>query len=88
MITGAQIREARKLLGLQPYQLARLVTMHLSVIRRAESVDGEPPITVYQEAFIRHALEAAGVEFTNGNAPGVTLRVRTPGQKEERPKAL
>ena len=25
---------------------------------------------------IRHALESVGVEFTNGNAPGVKLHVR------------
>jgi hypothetical protein len=42
-------------------------------VRRAESVDGKSPVTVYQTALIRDALERFGVEFTNGNEPGVKL---------------
>jgi len=45
-----------------------------AIIRRAESVEGEPPITVYQEALIRNVLQDAGVEFTNGDQPGVRLK--------------
>ena len=61
MITGDQIRQARKLLGWLSSRLG------------AESVDGEPPITVYQAALIRDALGRFGIEFTNGDAPGVKL---------------
>ena len=42
------------------------------IVQRAES--GAPPITKYQEALIRNTLEAAGVEFTDGNEPGVKLK--------------
>ena len=42
-------------------------------VERAESVDGEPPITVYQAALIRDALGRFGIEFANGDAPGVKL---------------
>jgi hypothetical protein len=42
-------------------------------VRRAESVDGEPPVTVYQAALIRDALERFGIVFTNGDEPGVKL---------------
>jgi hypothetical protein len=45
-------------------------------MRRVEVVDGDIPITLANEAALRHALEAAGVEFIdeNGGGPGVRLR--------------
>src|SRR5215207_4246587 len=74
MITGEQIRAARKLLGWEPFQLAQRAKLHSAIVQTAES--GAPPITKYQEALIRSALEAAGVEFTNGDEPGVKLNAR------------
>jgi hypothetical protein len=74
MITGAQIRRARELLEWTPWKLARFSRVPSAVIQRAEAVDGEPTITVYQEALIRNALQDAGVEFTKGECPGVNLR--------------
>jgi len=74
MITGDQIRQARKLLGWPSSRLAQRAKVHPAIVRRAESVDGEPPITVYQAALIRDALERFGVEFTNGDEPGVKLK--------------
>ena len=71
MITGAQIRAARKLLGWEPFQLAQRARLHSAIVQRAESIGGEPPITAYQKALIRNALQDAGVEFTNGDPPGV-----------------
>jgi hypothetical protein len=73
LITGAQIRQARKLLGWEPSKLARRAKVHSLIIERAESVAGEPPITAYQAAFIREALLNAGVEFTNGDEPARSL---------------
>src|SRR4051812_21785906 len=81
MITGAQIRQARELLDWSPWKLARSSRVPSAVIRRAESVDGEPTITVYQEALIRNALLDAGVEFTTGDVPGVKLRNSTKSRK-------
>lgn len=72
MITGRQIREARVLLGLVRSELAakaRAVTT--ATIRRAESVDDEPPITSTQATAIQQTLECLGVEFS---AEGVRLR--------------
>jgi hypothetical protein len=43
-----------------------------AIVQRARS--GAPPVTKYQEALIRTALEAAGFEFTNGDEPGVKLK--------------
>jgi len=66
MITGAQIRHARKLLGWERYKLAQRAKVHSSIIERAESVPGEPPITDYQKASIREALRAAGLGSRTG----------------------
>ena len=74
MITGAQIRAARELLGWPPSRLAQRAKVHSVIVRRAESVDGESPVTVYQAALIRDTLERFGVEFTNGDEPGVKLK--------------
>ena len=73
MITGAQIRQARELLGWPPTRLAQRAKVHSAIVRRAESVEGEPPVTVYQAALMRDALERFGVIFTNGDEPGVKL---------------
>jgi len=32
------------------------------------------PVTTYQQALLRNALEAAGIEFTNGDEPGVRAK--------------
>ena len=76
MITGAQIRQARKLLGWEPSKLARRAKVHPLIVERAESVASEPPITAYQAAFIKEALVNAGVEFTHGDEPGVRLKAK------------
>lgn len=76
-ITGRQIREARSLLGLQRNELAaRAKTITTATIVRAESVDGEPPITSAQVAAIRLALDSAGIEFT---IDPLGARLRTAG---------
>jgi hypothetical protein len=45
-------------------------------------MEGEIPVTAANEAALRKALEAAGVEFTeeNGGGPGVRLR-KSPKRK-------
>jgi hypothetical protein len=78
MVTGDQIRAARKLLGWSRGRLvirARGVTTN--TVGKAEGdYPGNPP-TSEQLAEIRAALEAAGVEFTNGDEAGVKLRMAT-----------
>ena len=73
MITGAQIRAARLLLRWSRYRLASCTKLHTETIRRLEATDGEPVITLANADAIRRALEAVGVEFTNGGEPGVKL---------------
>jgi transcriptional regulator with XRE-family HTH domain len=73
MITGAQIRQARKLVGWSVKELGGRAKLAASTVQRAECVDGEPSITEAHAAAIRTALERAGVEFTKGDEPGVKL---------------
>jgi hypothetical protein len=76
VITDAQIRHARRLLDWRISELAATARLPISTIRRAECAAGEAPITLAHEAAIRLALESAGVEFTNGDAPGVRLKAK------------
>jgi transcriptional regulator with XRE-family HTH domain len=77
VITGAQIRQARKLVGWSVADLGRRAKLATSTVHRAECVDGEPPITEAHAAAIRYAFGRAGVEFTNGDEPGVKLNAPT-----------
>jgi hypothetical protein len=74
VITGTQIKAARELLGWTRFQFGQRANLHPAIVERAESATGPVPITSYQRAILRNALEAAGVEFTNGDEPGVKLR--------------
>jgi len=70
-VTPDQCRKARKLLGWHQQRLALQANSCVSSVAGFEA--GEKmtrPATV--NAF-RTALEAAGVEFTDGDAPGVRL---------------
>jgi transcriptional regulator with XRE-family HTH domain len=72
LITSRQIRAARHLLGLYQADIATATGLSLVTIKRVES---EREVSVSDEAIatVRHALESAGVEFTNGDEPGVKL---------------
>jgi transcriptional regulator with XRE-family HTH domain len=83
MITGRQIREARALLKWSPARLAEASGLGKATVERAESVDGEPPLTIAQLATIRRAREAAGVEFTEEES-GVRLKQQG-GKLAQRP---
>ena len=80
-LKGSQIRAARALLKWSAHELARESTLGVNTIRRAE-VGEATVLTVANDLAIRHALEAAGVEFidANGGGPGVRLRENKPGK--------
>jgi hypothetical protein len=63
MITGAQIKAAR---------LSPRAGLSVSLLSKIE--DGLRTPTSEQRLGIQAALEAAGVEFTNGDEPGVRLK--------------
>ena len=65
-----QCRMARAALGLGIRELARAAKVSIDTVTRFERGDLLKERTI--EAMQR-ALEAAGVEFTNGNQPGVRL---------------
>ena len=74
MITGLQIRTARSLLGWDRRSLARACKLRVETLARAESVDGEPPITITHARVICDVLERAGVDVHTRGPTGVTLR--------------
>jgi hypothetical protein len=71
MITGAQIRAARLLLGWTSHHLADRAKLRIETIRRSEATDGEPMVTMGHAIAIRYTLERAGVIFVED---GVKLR--------------
>ncbi|MBM3653803.1 MAG: transcriptional regulator [Alphaproteobacteria bacterium] len=81
MLTGAQIRAGRALVRWTLDDLAKAAKVGLQTVRRAEASDGEVKMLANNEAAIRTALEAAGVEFIdeNGGGPGVRLKRPKPG---------
>ena len=88
MITGAQIRAARAMLRWNPGELARRSKLSLDLIRRAENVDGEAPIKTADEAAVKSAFQAAGVEFTTAGGPGIRLKIHVPPDEGMRPQEL
>ena len=70
-MNAAQLRMARAALKLGIRDVARLAIVAPSTVSRLEAGEKLNPRTV--EA-IRRALEAAGVEFTDGDSPGVRLK--------------
>jgi transcriptional regulator with XRE-family HTH domain len=71
--TSPQLRAARALLGLSQAEIARRAGISIPTMKRAEADSGIRVASATIVA-IRSVLEAAGVEFTNGEAPGVKLK--------------
>src|SRR3954462_12747225 len=74
MIKPVQCEMARAAAGWSVRDLAREAKGNPSTAVRFETGQAEP-IRLTLEA-IQRALEAAGIEFTNGDAPGVRLRLQ------------
>jgi transcriptional regulator with XRE-family HTH domain len=70
-MTPVQSRMARAALQLGIRDVAKLAGVAPSTISRLEAGEALQPRTI---AAIRQALEKAGVEFTNGNKPGVRMK--------------
>jgi hypothetical protein len=71
--SGAQIRAARDLLGWDVRGLAHRSIVSIRAVHAIESSHGTPSSSAKQLAVLQATLEAAGIEFLNGNAPGVRL---------------
>lgn len=76
MISGAQIRAGRNLLGLSSREFASLANVSWATIKRFELADGIPPSRAGTLERVQVALEAAGIEFIGDpvTSPGVRLR--------------
>jgi len=77
-ISSAQVRAARALLRWTALDLAHASKVGVATIRRAEVVEGQLPVTLPNEASIRRALEAAGIEFIEDNGGGEGVRFKKP----------
>ncbi|SDR49714.1 Helix-turn-helix [Rhizobiales bacterium GAS191] len=73
-VSVRQIKAARALLGWSQEDLAVRSGISYPTIARLESKDGAIGGRTSSSLGIVAALEAAGVEFTNGGQPGVRLR--------------
>jgi predicted transcriptional regulator len=80
MITAAQIRAARALLGFDQRQLAKAAGLSLPTIQRMEGSDGQVRGNLDSVMKLIHALEQAGVEvigegqISQGGGRGVRLK--------------
>jgi transcriptional regulator with XRE-family HTH domain len=77
MVTAAQIRAARALLGWNGAQLAEAAGVSLQTIRRMESELGPGRSSAANVEAVRRALEEAGAVFVEGDdaiGPGVRLK--------------
>ena len=74
LTTKAQLRAGRALLNWTQAALAERSGVSLPSIKRHEVGEGPLHIRLDTLQKLSAALEAAGVEFTNGDAPGVRLR--------------
>ena len=76
MISGAQIRAARGLLGLSSREAASISHVSWATFKRFEDAEGIPPSRSGTLARVQNALEDAGVEFMGDpvKSPGVRLK--------------
>ncbi len=88
MISGAQIRAARALLGISAAELADLAGIGHRTLQRFEASDGIPEGRTTVLAQIISALETQGVTFVGDPvvSPGVQIE-RQPPKKKKRPRA-
>ncbi len=68
------IRAARALLRWDQQDLAQASEVSLPTIKRLEARPGVLNAHRPTVSALRRALESAGIEFTNGDVPGVRLR--------------
>jgi transcriptional regulator with XRE-family HTH domain len=73
-ISIRQIKAARSLLDWPQERLAEASGISIPTVRRLEAADGDLGGRKDTAEKIVAALEAAGVEFTNGEQPGVRLK--------------
>ena len=86
-LTSAQFRAARALLRWSAEDLARESTLGVTTIRRAELAVGETSMTTANDSAVRRTLEAADVDFIDGDGGGPGVRLRQ-GKRPSRIRAV
>ena len=82
LITGRQLRAARALIGWEQVELAKRSRVAIGTIRRMESFQGEIGSRTSTLSQVLSTLEAGGIEFLNGESPGVRLHpVKRPAKR-------
>jgi len=77
LTTGSQLNAARALAGMTQTELANLARLNVSTIAEMEARAGETLRSSLETVrAVQKVLEAAGVEFLNGESPGVRLRTK------------
>ena len=84
VITPEQCRAARAFVGMSQPNLAEKVGVSLSTISNFENGRSVPYSKNMRD--IIATLEAAGVEFTNGDQPGVRMKRATGGGPDAIPR--
>jgi predicted transcriptional regulator len=74
LITAAQLRGARAMLGLSQADVAERAKISVPTIKRMEAGDGPLRGTYETVTAVIGVLEAAGIEFTNGDELGVKIK--------------
>ena len=74
MFTANQLRAARALIGWDQRRLAKEAGLSLQTVRRMEWNDGPVGGNARSVFAVEAALTRAGIEFLNGDAPGVRVR--------------
>lgn len=88
MITAAQIRAARALLGMDQRTLAEAAGLSLPTIQRMEASDGQVRGNIDSVVKLVEAIERAGVELlgegsvSNDGGRGVRLKAKASGNPE------
>jgi len=75
IVTGEQLRAARAMARIEQSDLAERSNVSVDTIKRLERTVGPISANVATMAAVVGALEAAGVEFTNGGQPGVRMKL-------------
>jgi transcriptional regulator with XRE-family HTH domain len=82
MVTPAQCRAARGLLGWSQHELARQAGVGIVTVHQLETGASQPRRATLE--VIRRALESAGVEFIDENGGGPGVRLRKPQGRQEK----
>jgi transcriptional regulator with XRE-family HTH domain len=77
IMTSGQLRAARALLDWSQTTLAEKSGLSVETVKRLERIKGSLEATkVSTLEAITKAFDKAGVEFTNGDAPGVRMKAK------------